>query len=201
VASQVNNRYINAASQELSGLDFGVVYDFETSFGDFEFNVNAAYLTKYETSVDSLSAVVLEAQKDLDKYPNLVDVDVAGVGDLIKQDGNPEWRAKSSLNWKLNQWGAGVSVNYVSEFIDTSTSATVNDEKIYLPIDSMTTVNAYVSYKFGEGSALEGTYVRLGARNLTDEEPPLADNYWHGYSGDYHSNRGRYLYLNLSKSF
>lgn len=201
VASQVNNRYINAASQELSGIDFGIVYDFETSFGNFEFNVNAAYLTKYETSVDSLSAVVLEAQKNLDKYPNLADVEVAGVGDLILQDGNPEWRAKSSVNWKLNQWGAGISVNYVSEFIDTSTNATVDDEKIFLPIASMTTVNVYASYKFGEGSPLDGTYARLGVRNLADKEPPMADNYWHGYSGDYHSNRGRYLYLNLSKSF
>ncbi len=201
VASQVNNRYINAASQELTGLDFGIVYDLETDFGDFEFNVNAAKLTQYETSVDNLSAVVLEAQKDLVKYPNLEDVSIAGVGDLIQQDGSPEWRGKASVNWKLNQWGAGVSVNYVSEFIDTSTNATVNDEKIFLPIDSMTTVNVYASYKFNEGSALDGTYVRLGVRNIADEEPPMADNYWHGYSGDYHSNRGRYVYLNLSKSF
>jgi outer membrane receptor protein involved in Fe transport len=202
VASQVNNRYINAASQELTGIDFGIVYDFETSFGDFEFNINAAHLTKYETSVDSLSAIVLEAQKDLDKYPNLAEVEVAGVGDLILKDGNPEWRAKSSLNWKLNQWGAGISVNYVSEFIDTSADYTNDDEvKVFLPIASMTTVNVYASYKFGEGSPLEGTYARLGVRNIADEEPPLADNFWHGYSGDYHSNRGRYVYLNLSKSF
>ncbi len=201
VVSQVNNRYINAASQELTGLDFGISYDFDTTIGDFEFNVNAAYLTKYETSIDSLSAVVLEAQKDLAKYPNLADVEVDGVGDQIKQNGSPEWRAKSSLNWKRNQWGAGVSVNYVSEFIDTSTSATIDDEKVFLPIANMTTVNAYASYKFGEGSMLDGTYVRLGVRNVADKAPPLADNYWHGYSGDYHSNRGRYVYLNLSKSF
>ena len=200
-ASQVNNRYINAASQELTGLDFGIVYDFETAIGDFQFNANAAYLAKYETSVDSLSAVVLDAQKDLDKYPNLADVKVAGVGDLIEQDGSPEWRAKSSLNWKLKNWGAGVSIDYIIEFVDTSTNYTVDGEKIFLPIASMTTVNAYASYKFGEGSALDGTYVRLGVRNLTDEKPPLADNYWHGYSGDYHSNRGRYVYMNISKTF
>jgi iron complex outermembrane receptor protein len=202
VASQVNNRYINAASQELTGLDFGVVYDLETDFGDFEFNINAAHLVKYETSVDSLSAVVLEAQKNLGKYPNLADVEVAGVGDLIQQDGNPEWRAKSSLNWNLNGWGAGVSVNYVSEFVDTSTNYTAADgEKVFLPIDSMTTVNVYGSYRFAEDSVLQGTYVRLGVRNIADEEPPVADNFWHGFSGDYHSNRGRYVYLNLSKNF
>ena len=201
IASQVNNQYLNASSQELSGLDFGVVYDFETSFGDFEFNVNAAYLTKYETSVDSLSATVLEAQKDLVKYPNLEEVEVAGVGDLIKQDGNPEWRAKSSLNWRLNGWGAGVSLNYVSEFIDTSTNATVDGEKVFLPIDSFTTVDVYGSYKVSNDTMLDGSYIRIGVRNIGDEEPPVADNYWHGYSGDYHSNRGRYLYMNLSKTF
>jgi len=201
VASDVNNQYINSSAQELSGLDFGLVYDFETDIGDFEFNINAAHLTKYETSIDSISAVVLEAQQNLAAYPNLEDVNVAGVGDQILQNGNPEWRAKSSLNWRSNGWGAGVSVNYVSEFIDTSTSATVDDEKVYLPIDSMTTVNVYASYKFTDTSALEGMYVRLGIRNIADEEPPMADNFWHGYSGDYHSNRGRYFYMNLSKTF
>jgi len=201
VASQVNNRYLNASSQELSGVDFGIVYDFDTSFGDFEFNVNAAYLTKYETSVDSLSAIVLEAQQDLVKYPNLEDVKVAGVGDLIKQDGNPELRAKSSLNWRLNGWGAGVSLNYVSEFIDTSTDVTIDDEKVYLPIDSFTTVDMYGSYKVSNDTMLDGSYIRIGVRNIGDEKPPVADNYWHGYSGDYHSNRGRYLYMNLSKTF
>ena len=120
---------------------------------------------------------------------------------LIKQDGNPEWRAKSSLNWRFNGWGAGVSLNYVSEFVDTSTNATIDDEKVFLPIDSFTTVDVYGSYKVSNDTMLDGSYIRIGVRNIGDEEPPVADNYWHGYSGDYHSNRGRYLYMNLSKTF
>jgi len=199
--SEVRNKYKNASKQELSGLDFGVVYDFETSIGDFEFNLNAAYLTKYDVSVDEISAQVLAAQSDLETYPNLENVNVAGVGDQILQNGSPEWRGKSSLNWRLNEWGAGVIFNYVSEFIDTSTNATVDGEKVFLPIDSMSTVDVYGSYKFSEDSALEGMYIRLGVRNIGDEEPPMADEFWHGYFGDYHSNRGRYFYMNLSKSF
>jgi len=199
--SEVQNKYINASDQELSGLDFGIIYDFETSFGAFEFSANAAKLTKYDVAVDTISGYVLAAQQDLASYPNLDSVTVKGVGDQILQDGSPEWRGKASLNWKLNQWGAGVSVNYVSEFIDTSTDIKVDGEKVFLPIDSMTTVNVYTSYKFAEGSTLAGTNIRLGARNVTDEEPPLADNYWHGYSGDYHSNRGRYVYMNISTTF
>jgi outer membrane receptor protein involved in Fe transport len=200
--SEVRNKYQNASKQELAGLDFGIVYDFDTAIGDFQFNVNAAYLSKYDVSVDDTSAKVLEAQQDLDTYPNLADVEVAGVGDQILQNGSPEWRAKTSLNWKLNNWGAGVSLDYVSEFIDTSTNYTDEDgEKVYLPIDSFTTVNIYASYKFTEDNFLDGTYIRLGVRNVGDEEPPLADEFWHGYFGDYHSNRGRYMYMNLSKSF
>ncbi|ALO36626.1 hypothetical protein CMT41_08700 [Colwellia sp. MT41] len=199
--SEVRNKYKNASKQELAGIDFGIVYDFETAIGDFEFNVNAAYLSKYEVSVDEISAKVLAAQEDLATYPNLEKVTVKGVGDQILQDGSPEWRAKSSLNWRFNGWGAGVSLNYVSEFIDTSTDVKIDDEKVFLPIDSFTTIDVYGSYRFSEGTMLEGSYVRIGVRNIGDEEPPVADNYWHGYSGDYHSNRGRYLYMNLSKTF
>ncbi len=200
--SEVRNKYQNASKQELAGLDFGIVYDFDTAIGDFQFNVNAAYLSKYDVSVDDTSAKVLAAQQDLDTYPNLAEVDVEGVGDQILQNGSPEWRAKTSLNWKLNNWGAGVSLDYVSEFIDTSTNYTDEDgEKVYLPIDSFTTVNIYASYKFTEDNFLDGTYIRLGVRNVGDEEPPLADEFWHGYFGDYHSNRGRYMYMNLSKTF
>lgn len=199
--SEVQNKYLNASDQNISGVDFGIVYDFETSIGDFEFTVNAAHLTKYDVAVDTISAEVLTAQQDLSTYPNLESVTVKGVGDQILQDGSPEWRAKSSLNWRYNQWGAGISYNYVSEFIDTSADVTIDGEKVFLPIDSMSTIDTYASYRFEGESVLEGTYIRLGVRNIGDEEPPMADNYWHGYSGDYHSNRGRYIYMNLSKSF
>jgi outer membrane receptor protein involved in Fe transport len=198
----VDNKYQNAAKQELEGLDFSIVYDFDTAVGNFEFTANAAYLSKYEVSIDALSAQVIEASQDTERYPNLDTGTPTGVGDQIMQNGSPEWKARTSLNWKLNQWGAGIAVNYVSEFIDTSTSYNDdNGETIYLPVDSFTTVDVYASYAFADSSSLEGMNVRLGARNIGDEEPPLADDFWHGYAGDYHSNRGRYLYLNLTKTF
>jgi outer membrane receptor protein involved in Fe transport len=197
----VDNKYQNAAKQELEGIDLSIVFDFDTAMGNFEFTTNAAYLSKYDVSIDSLSAQVIAAAAT-GNYPNLDTGTPSGVGDQIMQNGSPEWKARTSLNWKLHQWGAGIAANYVSEFIDTSTRYN-NDagETIYLPVDSFTTIDVYASYKFTDNSSLEGMKVRLGARNISDEEPPLADDYWHGYAGDYHSNRGRYIYLNLSKSF
>lgn len=202
IITSVDNKYQNAAKQELEGYDFSMVYDFETSFGDFEFTANAAYLSKYDVSIDSLSAQVIAAAENSAQYPNLDTGTPSGVGDQIKRNGSPELRTRTSLNWKYDQWGAGVAVNYISEFFDTSTNYKDDaGETIYLPIDSFTTVDIYASYEFSGDSSLEGMKVRLGARNIGDEEPPLADNFWHGYSGDYHSNRGRYMYLNLSKEF
>ncbi|MFT5451906.1 MAG: iron complex outermembrane receptor protein [Enterobacterales bacterium] len=197
----VDNVYVNAAAQELGGVDFSLVVDFETSFGDFEFVANAANLTKFDVSTDSISDIVIAAAEDSATYPNLTSADISGVGDQIKQDGNPEWRTRVILNWNYNQWGAGIAANYISDFIDTSTYYGSGDERMYLPVDSMTTVDVYASYDFDDNSLLKGTKVRLGARNVGDEEPPLGDEFWHGYYGDYHSNRGRYIYLNLSTKF
>ena len=198
----VDNKYQNAAKQKLEGLDFSLIYDFETSIGNFAFSANAAYLTKYDVSIDSLSALVIDAAQDQATYPNLDTGTPTGVGDQIKQNGSPEWRTRTSLNWKLNQWGAGIAVNYLSEFTDTSTNYKDDaGDTIYLPVDSFTTIDVYASYKFADSSSFEGMNVRLGARNIGDEEPPLADDFWHGYAGDYHSNRGRYIYMNISKNF
>lgn len=193
---QINNVYENLDSREISGVDIGVVY----AIGEFEFIANGAFLSKFEQVADSISAKLIAAQ-EADNPAVPADRTIANVGDLIKENGNPEWRAKTSVNWKRNSWKAGISANYTSEVVDTSTTATVDDEVLKLPVDSYTTVNVYGSYQFTEGEILEGMRVGLGVRNIGDEKPPLADELAHGYFGSLHSNRGRYMYMNISKSF
>lgn len=62
-----------------------------------------------------------------------------------------------------------------------------------MEVDGRQTINGYVDYAFPDE-----TRVRLGARDLTNEGPPLADN---GYRGTVHSPWGRYWYVNVSKTF
>ena len=45
---------------------------------------------------------------------------------------------------------------------------------------------------------MSGTPIRIGARNLTDEAPPLAVD---GYLGTVHQPYGRYWYASVRKSF
>ena len=197
---QINNDYLNLGVRNIEGIDFSLIYDWETDFGEFEFTANAAKLNKFEQEADSISAQLIAAQ-EAGNPAVPADRTVAGAGDLIKQNGRPEWRARVSLDWDYNQWGAGINANYVSEVIDTSTTVTVDDEVIMLPVDSFTRVNVYADYRFADDSALDGTKIRFGVRNIADEEPPLADELAHGYFGALHSNRGRYFYMSLRKDF
>ncbi len=197
---QINNDYMNLGVRNIEGIDFSLIYDWETSIGDWEFTLNAAKLTKFEQEADAISAQLLAAQEAGD--PSVpADRTVAGAGDLMEQNGRPEWRTRASLNWDLDQWGAGISANYVSEVTDTSTTATVDGEVLTLPVDSYTTVNLYADYRFKGESFLKDSKIRFGVRNISDEEPPLADELAHGYFGSLHSNRGRYFYMNISKKF
>jgi iron complex outermembrane receptor protein len=44
------------------------------------------------------------------------------------------------------------------------------------------------------------TRLRIGARNITNETPSLADTNF-GYLGDLHSAQGRFMYVNVRKTF
>ncbi len=193
---QINNQYQNLNPREIEGVDFSLYYGLETEVGQFDFNINAAHLLKFEQDPDEITARVLLAQEAGDPAVPQSQV-IVGANDLIKQNGRPEWRAYTSLRWKLRPWSVGVTANYVSDFVDTSTTTEDGDP---LPIDSMVTVNIYSDYTFNEGGFLDNTRVRVGAKNLTNEQPPIADESF-GYFSSVHSNRGRYFYVDISKSF
>ena len=194
----INNDYLNLGVRNIEGIDFGVDYDLFTDFGKWSLSINAAKLSKFDQEAGTISALLLAAQAAGD--PSVpADRTVAGAGDLKLQNGRPEWRTRIALDWRFNSWAAGVNSNHVSEVIDTSTTATVNGNPETLPVDSFRRINVYVGYSFENDNWLNGTRVRVGVRNISDEEPPLADELAHGYFGGLHSNRGRYVFMNLSK--
>lgn len=197
---QINNDYLNLGVRNIEGIDFSINYDWDNKSGDWSFAFNAANLKKFDQEADSISAQLIAAQEAGD--PSVpADRTVAGAGDLLEQNGRPKWRARASLSWRLNQWGAGINANYVGEVTDTSTTETVDDDIVTLPVDSFTRVNVYLDYRFKGDGYLSDSKLRFGIRNIADEEPPLADELAHGYFGSLHSNRGRYLYMNFNKNF
>ncbi len=124
-------------------------------------------------------------------------INVTGANNLLKQNGNPRWRASANLNWRLNGFRAGVLVNFVSAVNDTG-PAQVNGR--FFQIEEWTTVNVYGEYRFEDRSFLDGTRLRIGARNIFDKDPPLASNNF-GFFGSLHNPTGRFVYGEISKTF
>jgi outer membrane receptor protein involved in Fe transport len=127
------------------------------------------------------------------------EITVAQEGSIILQDGQPEWQAGASLTWRHpNGFGAGLRVDYTGEFIDTG--AGLDPAGNPFIVEEWTETNFYLQYEFGRKHEFEGLRIRLGANNVFGEDPPLADEE-NGYDAQYHSIRGRQIYIDLSKDF
>jgi len=184
----INDRFINLQPQTVSGLDLAMNWSLRrTRYGTFIVNVNASKLEKFTRDPGDIVNELFAARAagTINAGTTLPDP-----SQLIGQNGRPEWRVNASLTWRKGPWRAGASSQYVSGFGQASLLGRSGSP---WEVDGRQTINGYVDYAFPDE-----TRVRLGARDLTNEGPPLADN---GYRGTVHSPWGRYWYVNVSKTF
>lgn len=191
---EVIDNYTNLNPREASGVDFGLYYELDTDFGDFDLSFNAAYLEDFFQTPGPNGAAIIAAVE-----AGTIDssVEVGGIDSLKERNGRPEWRYSGSLRWSKGAFGAGAFVRYVGDFVDTSTTTSSG---VPLPIDPWTIVSLQADYTIGKNTDAP-TRIRVGVRNVTDEDPPVADEFGTGYFDDLHSNRGRYWYASVRKSF
>ncbi len=188
----VNDQFVNLQPQSVRGLDFGLVWELdETAWGDFTLRLNASQLLEFTRdpgpAIDALLAARAAGQIN-------VATPLPASSDLIRQDSRPEWRFSGSLTWRQGPWQVGAFTQYVgdveeTEFLDANGNAWI--------IDSQLTANLYGQYEF-ESDSFPETRLRVGARNITDEDPPLTSE---GFSGFLHRPYGRYWYVNVAMRF
>jgi outer membrane receptor protein involved in Fe transport len=189
-AIQNLDQYLNFDFRETTGIDFEVHYRLrELKIGDFDIDLGISRMFRKEQSVSGAGAFI--------NSPGESAVQVQGGGDLMKRDQDPYLRATGSVRWYFNNWDASVNASYVGEVFDTSVTNDVTGD--WWVIDSWLTFGAKVGYTIADG-ALEGTRFTLGARNLTDEDPPLADDNF-GFVPQLHNPYGRYLYVSAQYQF
>ena len=121
-------------------------------------------------------------------------IPVVGAGNLMERDGRPRWRASGTVNWQSGNWSAGFRADYIGSVLDTSAIQDQTDR--FLRVDDWTTANLHVDYRFVNNDR-GGTRVRVGARNVFDSDPPLADEAL-GYFAGLHNGLGRYWYVSLT---
>jgi outer membrane receptor protein involved in Fe transport len=172
----IRDTFINISSRKVAGVDLGMRWRMpEYDWGRLTLRAEMSRLNRFEQRRD-------------DDSPELSQIGVNGL---------PRTRGVASAHWRRNALEAGVQANYVSSFQDTS--APENPDGSDYTVGSWTTYNAFVGYRFSEGF-LDGTYLRVGANNLLDRDPPLADDD-RGFNEAVHDPRGRFVYFELRKTW
>jgi len=184
----INDSFINLLPQTAGGLDFAFNWSLRrTRFGSFNLNLNATRLLEFTRDPGDVVNRLYAARASgvIDPLTPLPDS-----SQLIGQNGRPQWRASGALTWNAGPWRVGVSAQYIDAF---EQPALLGRSGNPWEVDSRLLFNSYGQYRFADGTAL-----RIGVRDLTDEGPPLADR---GYRGSVHQPWGRYWYINISQSF
>lgn len=191
----VDDNYLNLDTREVEGVDVGLYYSLDdTAWGDFSLRLNAAYLDLFFQEVSPAGQVINDAAASGLIRPLL---QVGGQGDLVRNFGRPEWRYTGSLTWRNKAFGAGWFTSYVGDVEDQGIVLAATSQPWI--IEDRQTHNAYVQYTLGDDTDAP-MRIRLGLRNIFDEEPPLADTNF-GYLGDLHNPAGRFAYVNVRKTF
>jgi len=190
----VNDQYQNLLPQEARGLDIGVLWNLKTDrFGDFDVNFNAAHLIKFYRSPSADIAALMAAR---DSGQINAGTTITGGGDLIRQNGRPEWKWSASLTWRYDQFTVGAFTQFIDDVDDTDLRDPSGNPWV---IDSQITGNLYGQYEFAEDAGWSAnTRLRVGVRNITDEKPPLAVE---GYLGELYQPYSRYWYVSVRKAF
>ena len=189
--------YTNQQPQTVEGLDLGLMWRLRgTDYGDFSVNLNVSHLLKY----------YLEMAPDTQMLSDAIDsgaldpaIWVSGsMGDMIGDFGRPEWKWSLSTTWRKDNLTVGAFTQYISDLYDDSLTNSAGD---YWTVDSTITANLYAEYAFDGGlfnGLLADSAVRVGVRNITDEQPPLSSG---GYVGTVYQPYGRYWYASVRKTF
>tara|TARA_R110002072_G_scaffold51389_4_gene137935 strand:- start:6624 stop:9578 length:2955 start_codon:yes stop_codon:yes gene_type:complete len=183
---RVDDNYTNLDTRTIKGHDIGVYYDFETKWGKFDIKYVGAFLDEYEQKAGA-SASALVAAKAAGTLP--ASVPVVGFASLKGIDGNPERKDTVRVDWTYGDWKVAATSLHYDDFTQI-----LSDGREFT-IDSMTTYNMNVSYKFTMFKDI-ASRARLGINNLTDERAPLADDSF-GYFADQHRDLGRYYYVDF----
>lgn len=190
----VEDQFINLLPQTVEGLDIGLQWRLRgTPWGNFRASVNAAHLTKFDRSPGPLVESLFAAREAGQINAN-TPLPISQT--LLARNGRPEWRVTGSFTWSQGPWQVGAFTQYNSAVTETGFLSAQGDP---WQVDSQITGNLYGQYEFGDNVGFaSGTTVRVGARNITDEQPPLTSS---GYLGALYNPYGRYWYANISKTF
>jgi outer membrane receptor protein involved in Fe transport len=182
--TQIDVSRMNFGRLRTSGIDLGLHYEKENSFGEFAANLVATWIGEYET-------VDVPATPAVDRV-NLAN-DVAGT--ITK------WRAVGGLDWDRGPLSTTMHVRYIPSYDDTR-GGVRNGRRV--AAQTFVDLQAAVDLgKMDSGRAfLRGVQLTAGASNLFDQQPEFAEvGGPQGYDMSQGDLKGRFWYVRLGKTF
>jgi len=190
----VSDRFVNLLPQDVQGIDFGLTWRLrDTPAGDFRVSINAAKLTKFSREPGPAIDTLFDAREEglINAATPLPDS-----SDLLEQNGRPRWKVSSTVTWSKGPVQIGAFTQYISAVDETGFLD--NDGNAW-EVESQLTGNLYGQYEWEDNAGwAANTRLRVGARNITNEAPPLAST---GYLGALYRPYGRYWYVSVAKTF
>ena len=175
----VTTDYENIGAVHSQGWDFNAYYSFENPMGNFRVSTDATFLTQFDINSSG--------EKFFD-----------GLGNRNDSNGfapTPKLRANFGVHWYRGSHRGSFTVRYVDSY--------TNDEVAAKPhIAAWRTMDVNYAFDFHDLFGGQAT-LSIGARNLTDEDPPALPtgrggvqryNLRPGYDGFVHDIKGRAIY-------
>ncbi len=189
----VTTNAINGEGIETDGLDFQMLYDFETSMGQAQVGFNGVYLMNYDVG-GCLTA-------GCDKYDAAGKYNTRATGSPIRLRSMPDLKMNFMASLMNGQHFVRTFVRYVSDY-DVAESFANAGSFASSPmgydassIDDMVTVDIHYTYSLNDELDLS-----LSIVNVADEDPPMAPHE-QGYDAFTHSPLGRITTMALKYSF
>ena len=199
----VNQPFINVATSEHEGVDFGLRYVVPRfPWGNVVLNSEWSYFVRSRSVTRPANLPAIETD----------DMNASGVA---------RWRGTSNVSWRRGPWSGNLGAYYVGPTQGGASTTLAVWDSLGRPnyiarqftggqfvhryvVDSTITYNASLGYRFGPDAAkwLRGTRVRVGVVNLFDKEPPLTTGAF-GYDPGVSQNLlpGRTWSLEIAKPF
>lgn len=149
--------WINAASSQTTGIDFGVRSNY------------AVWGGRLSTTVDA-TKMVSHKERLIETAPLRQLVDKWSSTTLYLR-----WKGTVAVGFKTPTWSTVTSVSYKSSYEDEDRTPYSVNAPLQRRIDSYTTANLFGSY-----TGIKGVTLTAGIINLFDKEPPFT---WHNVDG------------------
>jgi iron complex outermembrane receptor protein len=222
--------FINSGATTANGVDVGLQYVYQSSFGTFTWLTQVSYLNsfKFQATPEARTA-------------QLAGVAVAGIADTTSVDGNLRWKGIQRLDWHWNgfdlvgtaryldgyhellpnahnhwvsqTWMFDGQASYDFTFVPpverepvagySKNSSDISSGKDGKPAENASAQTANYSMPMWQ-RALNNTTITVGCNNIFGQDPPKAYGFGGNstkYPGFLYDPTGRFVYVQLTKKF